>query len=70
MTYKWIRSDGAIAPEHTINFTGSGARDQSVAPETWALSADGTHWEAIQIVSPGSAQSNEAAFTLNNCQDD
>ena len=67
VTYKWIRSDGAIAPEHTITFTGSGAQDQSVAPETWTLSANGTHWEAIQIVSPGSAQSNEATFTLN-CQ--
>jgi serine/threonine-protein kinase len=67
VTYKWIRSDGAIAPEHTINFTGSGAQDQSVAPETWTLSANGTHWEAIQIISPGSAQSNEATFTLN-CQ--
>ena len=67
VTYRWIRSDGAIAPEQTINFTGSGAQDQSVAPETWTLSANGTHWEAIQIVSPGSAQSNEATFTLN-CQ--
>jgi len=65
--YKWIRSDGAIAPEQTVSFSGTGSQQATVGGETWTLSANGTHWEAIQILSPGTAQSNHATFTLN-CQ--
>ncbi len=65
--YKWIRSDGAIAPEQTVSFSGTGSQQATVGGETWTLSANGTHWEAIQILSPGTTQSNHATFTLN-CQ--
>ncbi len=66
VTYRWIRSDGTTGPEKRIAFTGRGPQEQTVT-DAWSLSANGTNWEAIQILSPGSAQSNDATFTLN-CQ--
>jgi hypothetical protein len=64
--YKWIRSDGAITPQQTITFAGSGSQQQA-ATTTWTGRATGTQWQAIQILGPGSAQSNRATFSLT-CQ--
>ena len=59
--YKWIRSDGAIAPVKTLIFRRRGVRTVSTY---WILSAPGTHWQAIKIISPNSKVSNRAVFTL------
>jgi hypothetical protein len=61
--YQWIRSDGATAPEQTVQFTGTGPQQQTVTT-TWTLSANGTNWQAVQILSPNATQSNHATFTL------
>jgi hypothetical protein len=65
--YRWFGSDGGTLPDQTLTFTGSGAQQQSVQPTTWTLSANGTRWQAIQILSPNTTQSNHATFTLT-CQ--
>lgn len=59
--YKWIRSDGAIAPVKTLRFRRRGAQKVSTY---WQLGASGKHWQAIVILSPNKMQSNKAAFTL------
>jgi hypothetical protein len=64
--YRWVRSDGAAAPAESVSFTGNGPQKQ-VVTTTWTLSANGTHWEALQILSPNTAQSDHASFTLG-CQ--
>jgi hypothetical protein len=66
VTYQWIRSDGRNSYPRRIHFTGSGPQYRVVST-TWTLSTDGTSWEAIKIVSPGSAESRAARFTLT-CQ--
>jgi hypothetical protein len=64
--YRWIRSDGGVGPTSQIAFSGSGPQEQTVST-TWGLGTSGTHWEAVEILSPNSSQSNHATFTLN-CQ--
>jgi len=63
VTYRWIRSDNATAPTHTLHFAGTGPQRQTVT-DTWTLGANYNGWEAIQILTPGSTQSNHATFTL------
>lgn len=63
VTYKWIRSDNAGAQTQTLNFPGTGAQSKPVTDD-WTLSGDYSGWEAIQILTPNSAQSNRATFTL------
>jgi hypothetical protein len=59
--YKWIRSDGAIAPVKTLRFRRPG----TLAVTTyWQLSSPGTKWEAIEILAPDKMTSNKAVFTL------
>ncbi|HKK05278.1 MAG TPA: CARDB domain-containing protein [Gammaproteobacteria bacterium] len=63
--YKFIRSDGAFAPIHTLEFTSPGVKHVST---TWTLGGDKlpsySGWEAIQIVYPTSLQSNKAHFRI------
>jgi hypothetical protein len=63
VTYKWIRSDGAIAPSETLHFPGTGAQSKPVS-DTWTLSGDYSGWEAIEILTPNAVKSNRAMFTL------
>ncbi|MET0234102.1 MAG: PKD domain-containing protein [Kibdelosporangium sp.] len=63
VTYKWIRSDGAVAPTETLHFAGAGAQKKAVST-TWTISAGYTGWQAIQILTPNAAQSNHADFKL------
>ena len=66
VTYRWIRSDGATGPTSTLYFKEAGT--QSVQAETWTLGGPGTtgtFWEAIRVLSPAPATSNEASFTLD-----
>ena len=70
VTYKWIRSDGASAPEQTLEFRQAG---KQTVKNTWTL-GDATKlptykgWEAVQILSPGKLVSNRAEFGLKCAQ--
>jgi hypothetical protein len=66
VSYRWLRSDGVPSAPDKLVFTGNGPQDQFVH-DTWTISANGTNWEAIEILSPNAAQSNHATFTLD-CQ--
>ena len=59
--YKWIRSDGAIAPVKTLRFRTPGTQKVTTY---WQLSSPGKKWEAIQILAPNKMTSNKAVFTL------
>lgn len=68
--YKWIRSDGATAPEQSIRFRKAG---RQVVKTTWTLGdaaklPNYSGWESVQIVSPGTLASNRASFTLECAQ--
>jgi hypothetical protein len=59
--YKWIRSDGATAPVQTIRFRGPGTKRVATY---WQLSAQGQHWQAVEILEPNPMTSSKAVFTL------
>lgn len=70
VSYKWTRSDGATAPEQTIEFKQKG---RQVVKTTWTLgdaatlpSFDG--WQAVEILSPNKTVSNRAKFSLKCVQ--
>ena len=58
--YKFVRSDGALSPVQTLEFTAPGAKPVN---HTWWTDGP-SGWEAIQIVYPVSLTSNRAEFTL------
>ncbi len=63
--YKFIRSDNAEAPVQTLYFSSKSRQEVTT---TWQLGGPGlptySGWEAIQIISPVSVQSNRAAFRV------
>jgi CARDB len=62
--YKFIRSDNAQAPVQTLNFPRAGTQEVTT---TWQLGGPGVStsgWEAIQVISPVSVESNKAAFRI------
>jgi len=63
--YKFIRSDNAEAPVQTLNFPKAG---QQEVTSTWQLGGPGlptySGWEAIQVISPVSVESNKAEFAI------
>ena len=65
--YKFLRSDGALAPEQTLVFTGPGTKTVST---TWTLGdvkllPSYAGWEAIEILSPAPVvKSNQAHFKI------
>ena len=63
--YKFIRSDGANAPVHTLNFTKKG--DKTVRT-SWRLGGPSLRnydgWQKIKIVYPRQVQSKKAKFKL------
>ena len=63
--YKFIRSDNAIAPVQTLNFPKAGTQEVTT---TWRLGGPGlptySGWEAIEVISPVSVQSNKADFRI------
>ncbi len=65
VTYTWLRSDNASAPNQTLTYSGSGMQ---TVTDTWTLSEpSGNHvngWERIHVSSPNDALSNTADFTL------
>jgi len=67
--YKFIRSDNAQAPVQTLNFPKAGTQEVTT---TWQLGGPGlptySGWEAIQVISPVSVESNKAEFRIR-CAD-
>jgi len=59
--YKWIRSDGASAPEQQLAFKAPG---RQVVRTTWTIGRSYEGWEAVQILSPNALVSNRATFRL------
>jgi hypothetical protein len=63
--YKFIRSDNASAAVQTLNFPRAGTQEVTT---TWQLGGPGlptySGWEAIQVISPVSGQSNKAEFRI------
>lgn len=63
--YKWLRSDDTTTVEETLTYSEAGMK--TVTTEWTRDQTSGgtsTGWERIQIISPGSAQSNKAEFAL------
>ena len=59
--YKFIRSDGANAPVHTLSFKRAGSK---IVRSTWTIGRNYAGWKAIQIVYPRQVQSNKANFEI------
>lgn len=63
--YKFVRSDGAIAPIQTLDFATPGTKPVGIA---WTLGGPTlpsySGWEAIRIVYPTSLESNKAGFSI------
>lgn len=67
--YRFIRSDGAVAPIQTLNFERPGSQSIST---TWTLGGDRLPrydgWQAVEIVYPTAMVSDRAAFSVR-CAD-
>jgi len=61
VTYKWERSDNALAPVQSITFSSAGSQ---VVTDYWDLGGDYSGWERVRILTPNSVVSNQAIFIL------
>jgi hypothetical protein len=64
VSYGWKRSDGAIHPVKTIEFTRPGTKDFTY---NWIVGTDGkscSGWVVLETLSPNIMTSNKANFTL------
>ncbi|MEW6597228.1 MAG: hypothetical protein AB1429_07010 [Pseudomonadota bacterium] len=59
--YRWIRSDGAIAPVQTVAFERAG---RIPVFDTWTIGRSYVGWEALQLYTPNGFVSNKAVFKL------
>jgi|688.fasta_scaffold520798_1 hypothetical protein len=59
--YRWIRSDGAIAPVQTVAFERAG---RMPVFDTWTIGRTYMGWEALQLYTPNGFVSNKAVFKL------
>jgi hypothetical protein len=68
VTYHWARSDGALAPNHTV-VVPAGASSVPISDgEYWDIgkaAGNGSYWEQVVITAPVSAHSNQATFTIS-----
>ncbi len=65
VTYRWLRSDGAMAPVQKLVFRKP--RQVQIVTTTWTLGGAGKsyeEWQAVEILTPNSMTSNRAAFKL------
>jgi hypothetical protein len=62
VTYKWERSDGAIAPTYSITFAAAGSQTVTT---TWQIGIDYSGWQRVRILTPNPTLSNQASFSLN-----
>ena len=65
VTYTWLRSDGATAPENTITFDTAGTKTVTTS---WTLGESGNsyegYWQQLKIIGPKELLSNKAEFDL------
>jgi hypothetical protein len=64
VAYRWLRSDGASAPVQSVSFSKPGSETVTTS---WQLGSPGdalSGWQAIEVVSPQQAKSNQAAFKV------
>jgi hypothetical protein len=59
--YKFIRSDGALAPVQTLHFDKPTSKEVRT---TWRLGKDYSGWMAIKILYPQEVESNKAHFSI------
>lgn len=62
VSYRWIRSDGAVSSVRYLYFSEPGAQ---TVYSSWSLGKSGWFWRAIEILSPNSMLSDKAVFTLD-----
>lgn len=60
VTYTWKFSDGATVPNETLTFATAGTQTDSY---TWSVSAPGTHWIDVYIITPNNQQFGRAQIT-------
>ena len=60
VTYTWKFSDGATVPNETMTFAAAGTQTDSY---TWSVSAVGTHWIDVYIITPNNQQFGRAQIT-------
>ncbi len=65
ITYTWLRSDGATAPEETLEFESAGTKTVSTS---WTLGGSGSSyegfWQQLKVLTPTEVLSNKAEFDL------
>lgn len=68
--YTWLRSDGATAPENTIEFEEAGTK---TVTRSWKLGASGSsyegYWQQLKIIAPEEVLSNKVEFDLS-CEEE
>jgi hypothetical protein len=63
VTYRFVRSDGAIDNNTYPALVFAAAGTQQSVGFTWTTSAPGTHWVDIYIITPNNQQFGRAQFT-------
>ena len=63
VNYKFIRSDGALAPLATLVFNAAGEKTVNT---TWQLGSSYSGWQAIKVISPKAVESNKANFSISS----
>lgn len=70
ISYTWLRSDGATAPEVTLEFEEAGSKTVTTS---WTLGENGNsyedYWQQLKIITPQEILSNKAEFDLH-CADE
>ena len=61
VTYRFVRSDGAIMPLRTLVFKTAGTKE---IKDTWVFKQTFNGWMQLKIEAPAEAESNEAAFEV------
>jgi hypothetical protein len=61
VSYRFLRSDGATGPVHSVTFDSPGSKDVET---TWRLGGSYRGWQALKILDPQEMQSERAAFQV------
>ena len=59
--YRWVGSDGGMTAEQSVRFDAAGTK---LVATSWELSAPGTHWQALRVLTPNAVDSNRATITI------
>lgn len=70
VTYTWLRSDGGMAPEETLEFEAAGSQTVTTS---WTLGEGGNTyeglWQQLKVIAPTEVLSNQATFDLTCLED-